>query len=82
VEGFLLLALHRQGAKGDPSFDACRETCRELVYDYNLIRRDSDYSASIGNLSMMQMVLKYVFRLMSCNLLSSASFVARRVRCG
>ncbi len=32
VEGFRLLALHRQGARGDPSFNACRETCRELVY--------------------------------------------------
>src|SRR5690606_25711931 len=27
-EGFRLLALHRQGAKGDPSFNACRETAR------------------------------------------------------
>ena len=27
-EGFRLLALHRQGAKGDPSFNACRDTCR------------------------------------------------------
>jgi hypothetical protein len=36
-EGFRLLALHRQGAKGNPSFNACRETCRELVYHYNLI---------------------------------------------
>jgi hypothetical protein len=40
-EGFRLLALHRQGAKGDPSFNACRETCRELVYHYNL-RMGSD----------------------------------------
>ncbi len=31
-EGFRLLALHRQGANGNPSFNACRETCRELVY--------------------------------------------------
>ena len=30
-EGFRLLALHRQGAKGEPSFNACRETCREVV---------------------------------------------------
>jgi hypothetical protein len=37
-EGFRLLALHRQGAKGDPSFNACRETCRELVYHHNLIK--------------------------------------------
>lgn len=36
-EGFRLLALQRQGAKGEPSFNACRETCRELVYHYNLI---------------------------------------------
>jgi hypothetical protein len=37
VEGFRLLALHRQGARGDPSFNACRETCRELVYAYNCV---------------------------------------------
>jgi hypothetical protein len=35
VEGFRLLALHRQGARGDPSFNACRESCRELVYHVN-----------------------------------------------
>ncbi|RPI47738.1 MAG: hypothetical protein EHM59_03285 [Betaproteobacteria bacterium] len=33
-EGFRLLALHRQGARGAPSFNACRETCRELAYHY------------------------------------------------
>jgi hypothetical protein len=38
VEGFRLLALHRQGAQGDPSFHACRETCRELVYHCNVLR--------------------------------------------
>jgi len=43
VEGFRLLALHRQGARGDPSFNACRETCRELVYQHNLAQ-----SAPIG----------------------------------
>ncbi len=37
VEGFRLLALHRQGACGDPSFNACRETCRELAYAYNCV---------------------------------------------
>jgi hypothetical protein len=36
-EGFRLLALHRQGADGDPSFNACRETCRELAWHYNLL---------------------------------------------
>ena len=40
VEGFRLLALQRQGARGDPSFNACRETCRELVYYHNLVRLD------------------------------------------
>lgn len=36
-EGFRLLALQRQGARLDPSFNACRETCRELVYHHNLM---------------------------------------------
>jgi hypothetical protein len=36
-EGFRLLALHRQGAHGMPSFNACRETCREIAYHYNLL---------------------------------------------
>ena len=36
-EGFRLLALHRQGADGTPSFNACRETCREIAYHYNLL---------------------------------------------
>ena len=37
-EGFRLLALHRQGAKADLTFHACRETCRELIYQINLFR--------------------------------------------
>jgi hypothetical protein len=41
-EGFRLLALQRQGARGDPSFNACRETCRELVYHHNLIAVTED----------------------------------------
>ncbi len=40
VEGFRLLALHRRGARGDASFNACRETCRELVYHHNFVRLD------------------------------------------
>ena len=36
-EGFRLLALHHQGARGEPSFNACRESCRELVYHCNLL---------------------------------------------
>ena len=41
-EGFRLLALHRQGALDEPSFNACRETCRELVYHYNLLISQPD----------------------------------------
>ena len=37
IEGFRVLALHRQGARGVPSFNACRETCREIAYHYNLL---------------------------------------------
>lgn len=53
VEGFRLLALHRQGAKGDPSFNACRETCRELVYHRNLVccacaRQDAVQALRLG----------------------------------
>jgi hypothetical protein len=44
-EGFRLLALHRQGAQDLPSFNACRETCREIAYHYNLIAATDDASA-------------------------------------
>lgn len=36
-EGFRLLALHHQGTRGIPSFNACRETCREIAYHFNLL---------------------------------------------
>ena len=36
-EGFRLLALHQQAVRGVPSFYACRETCREIAYHYNLL---------------------------------------------
>ena len=55
-EGFRLLALHRQGAKGDPSFNACRETCREIVYHYNLVAMrdvDSDITDRLCMLAMI-----------------------------
>ncbi len=42
-EGFRLLALHRQGAKGDPSFNACRETTREIAYHYNCILSEPEH---------------------------------------
>jgi hypothetical protein len=46
-EGFRLLALHRQGARGDASFNACRETCRELVYHRNCVHAEAA-SADVG----------------------------------
>lgn len=38
VEGYRLLALQRQGARRDPTFNACRESCRELIYQCNMAR--------------------------------------------
>ena len=55
-EGFRLLALHRQGARGVPSFNACRETCREIAYHYNLLEdlRQAKHEA------MMQMLVRHL----------------------
>jgi len=60
-EGFRLLALHRQGAKGDSSFNACRETCRELVYHYNLVTMEPDHAETEKRLEMMQMVAMHLY---------------------
>ncbi len=64
-EGFRLLALHRQGTKGDPSFNACRETCREIVYHYNLVITRDVYSDITDRLYMMAMVCKHLFLFIS-----------------
>jgi hypothetical protein len=60
VEGFRLLALHRQGAKGDPSFNACRETCRELVYHHNLVRLEPNHPAAARRLRLGAMVARHL----------------------
>ena len=60
-EGFRLLALHRQGAKGTPSFNACRETCRELVYHYNLLAGAAADEASAGRARMMVLLARHLF---------------------
>jgi hypothetical protein len=60
VEGFRLLALHRQGARGEPSFNACRETCRELVYHHNLVRLDPDHVDSARRLRLGAMVARHL----------------------
>jgi len=60
-EGFRLLALHRQAAQGDPSFNACREPCRELAYYYNLITLDSHHGETGRRLAMMAMVARHLY---------------------
>ena len=64
-EGFRLLALHRQGAKGEPSFNACRETCRELVYYHNLIVAEDDPEAAQQHLQLMGLVAMHLFLFVS-----------------
>jgi len=59
-EGFRLLALHRQGARGDPSFNACRESCRELAYRYNLIVRAPDGTDRTMQLRLAAMVARHL----------------------
>jgi hypothetical protein len=64
-EGFRLLALHRQGAKGAPSFNACRETCRELVYRYNLVMTEPDPVKAAVTAAMAVLVAKHLFLFVS-----------------
>ena len=60
VEGFRLLALHRQGARGDPSFNACRETCREIVYHRNLIRLETGAAERARRVRLAAMVVRHL----------------------
>ena len=60
-EGFRLLALHRQAAQGDASFNACRETCRELAYYFNLITTDALHAETNQRLVMMAMVARHLY---------------------
>jgi hypothetical protein len=60
-EGFRLLALHRQGAKGDPSFNACRETCREIAYHYNLVTLQPGHADITNRVQMMALVSTHLY---------------------
>ena len=60
-EGFRLLALHRQGARGDPAFNACRETCREIVYRCNLIGDDPGHTEMASRLRLAAMVTLHLY---------------------
>ena len=64
-EGFRLLALHRQGADKEPSFNACRETCRELAYHYNLLTLEPDHPESAQRARMMGLVANHLFLFVS-----------------
>lgn len=59
-EGFRLLGLHRQAAKGDPGFNACRETCRELAYRYNLVRLEPGAAENQQRLEMMKFLVHHL----------------------
>ena len=59
-EGFRILALQRQGSKGDPSFNACRETTRELVFHYNLVQQKNVDDDAGDILNMMELVTKHL----------------------
>jgi hypothetical protein len=61
VEGFRLLALHRQGCKGTPSFNACRETCREVVFRRNVAMLYADDPAEAAQQRrLMAMTVKHL----------------------
>jgi hypothetical protein len=59
-EGFRLLGLHRLGAKGDPSFNACRETCREVAWHYNLLKQGGPEEGSAHRRMMMGLVANHL----------------------
>jgi hypothetical protein len=64
-EGFRLLALHRQGADKEPSFNACRETCRELAWHYNLLKLRPDHPEAGKRARMMALVCNHLYLFVS-----------------
>lgn len=64
-EGFRLLALHRQGADKDPSFNACRETSRELAYHYNLLTGQAKHPDNAQRVRMMAWVANHLYLFIS-----------------
>jgi len=59
-EGFRLLALQRQGARRDTTFNACRETCRELVYHRNLVCGEPAHADTARRLRLGAMVVRHL----------------------
>ena len=64
-EGFRLLALHRQGARGEPSLNACRETCREIAFHANLLRLEPDHDETARRSAMMAMLVRHLLLFVS-----------------
>lgn len=64
-EGYRLLALHRQGARGVPSFNACRETCREIVYHYNLLDAEPGSAEVARRQRMTALLVKHLLLFVS-----------------
>ena len=60
VEGFRLLGLHRQAARREPSFNACRESCRELIFQCNVARGEGDSAERARRLRLAAMVATHI----------------------
>lgn len=59
-EGFRLLAMHRQAARGNPTFNACRETCREVVFHHNLIHLAPQDAQTPRHIRLGAMVVRHL----------------------
>lgn len=59
-EGFRLLALHHQGARRLPSFNACRETCREILYYYNLLILQPEHPEARARSQMLVFLVNHL----------------------
>lgn len=70
-EGFRLLALHRQGAKGEPAFNACRESCREIVYLHNCIQMKEYIKDAPRRIKLAAMVARHIVLFIDGKLLES-----------
>ncbi|HUH91690.1 MAG TPA: hypothetical protein VL742_00925 [Casimicrobiaceae bacterium] len=59
-EHFRLLALHHQGTRNAPSFNACRETCREIAYHYNLLCGEPRDARCTQRQRMMSLLVRHL----------------------
>ena len=59
-EQFRLLALQHQGTRNAPSFNACRETCREIAYHYNLLCGEPRDAPHAQRQRMMSLLVRHL----------------------